>query len=95
MSSVTLCSDFKQSMGARNRAGIGLSYRSARDRICKCLWNPGIDSEESIPPAYVAWRSGTTNRVAVPARQDGNLFLSSLKGVQIQALLAGYMGWRN
>jgi hypothetical protein len=50
-------------MGARNRAGIGLSYRPARARICKCLWRPGIDSEESISPAYVAWRAGTTNRV--------------------------------
>ncbi len=35
-------------------------------RICKRLWSPGIDSEESIPPAYAAWRAGTTNRVAVP-----------------------------
>ncbi len=34
-----------------------------RARICKRLWSPGIDSEESIPPAYVAWRAGTTNRV--------------------------------
>ncbi len=40
--------------------------------------------EESIPPAYVAWRAGTTNRVVVPARQAGNRFLGSLKGLQIQ-----------
>jgi hypothetical protein len=46
---------------------------------------PGIDSEDSIPPAYVAWRAGTTNRVVVPARQDGNRFLGSLKGLQIRA----------
>ncbi len=26
------------------------------------LRSPGIDSEESIPPAYVAWRAGTTYR---------------------------------
>ncbi len=26
----------------------------ARVRICKRLWSPGIDSKESIPPAYVA-----------------------------------------
>ncbi len=32
-------------------------------RICKLLWSPGIDSEESIQPAYVAWRACTTNRV--------------------------------
>jgi hypothetical protein len=31
-----------------------------RARICKRLWSPGIDSEESIPPVYVAWRAGTT-----------------------------------
>ncbi len=45
---------FRQSMGARNRAGKWLSYRPSRPRICKRLWSPGIDSEESILPAYVA-----------------------------------------
>jgi hypothetical protein len=44
---------------------------STRARICKRLWSPGIDSEESTPPGYVVWRAGTTHRVAVPARQDG------------------------
>ena len=29
-------------------------------RICKRLRSSGIDSKESIPPAYVAWRAGTT-----------------------------------
>jgi hypothetical protein len=48
---------FKQSMGTRNRVGIGLSYRPARARICKLLRRPGIDSEDSIPPAYVAWQN--------------------------------------
>jgi len=38
-------------------------------RICKRLWSPGIDSRESILPAYVAWRAGATNRVVVPALQ--------------------------
>ncbi len=33
-----------------------------RARICKRLRSPGIDSEESISPAYVAWLAGTTNR---------------------------------
>jgi hypothetical protein len=33
-----------------------------RARTCKRLWSPGTDSEESISPAYVAWRAGTTNR---------------------------------
>ncbi len=40
-----------------------------RARKCKRLRSPGIDSEESIPPIYVAWRTGTTNRVVVPTRQ--------------------------
>ncbi len=42
-------------------------------------------AQESIPPAYVACRVGTSNRVVVPARQAGNRFLNSLKGLQIQA----------
>jgi hypothetical protein len=46
-------------MGARNRGGIGLLYRPARARIFKRLWSPGIGSKASIPPAYVAWRTGT------------------------------------
>jgi hypothetical protein len=74
---------FKHAMGARNRVGIGLLYWA---RICKRLWSPGIDSEESTPPGYVAWRAGTTNRVAVPARQAGNRFLGSLKHLQRPSL---------
>jgi len=42
-----------------------------RARICKPLRRPGIDSEDSIPPAYVGWRAGTTNRVVVLARRLG------------------------
>jgi hypothetical protein len=45
----------------------------------------GIDSEESISPAYVVWRAGTKNRVVVPARQAGNRYLVSLKDLQIPA----------
>jgi hypothetical protein len=56
-----------------------------RARICKRLRRPGIDSEDSIPPDYVAWRAGTTKRVVVPARQAGNRFLGSLKDLQIRA----------
>ncbi len=58
-------------------------------RICKHLWSPGIDSEKSIPPAYVAWRESTKNRVVLLARQAGNRFLVSLKGFQIRALDTG------
>jgi hypothetical protein len=55
-------------------------------RICKRLWSPGIDSEESISPAYVACRAGTTNRVVVPACQPENRFLGSIKDLQIRAM---------
>jgi hypothetical protein len=72
-------------MGARNQVGIGLSYQPARARICKRLRGPGIDFQESISPAYVAWRAGTKNRVVVPDRQAGNRFLVSLTGLQIRA----------
>jgi hypothetical protein len=58
---------------------------TARARICKRLRRPGIDSEDSIPPACVAWRAGTTNRVVVQACQAGYQFLGSLKGLQIRA----------
>ncbi len=35
-------------------------FVEARDGILKLLRGPGINSKESIPPAYVAWRAGTT-----------------------------------
>ncbi len=59
--------------------------------ICKRLWSPGIDSENSIPTArlYVAWRAGTPCRVFVPTPKAGNRFLGSLKG-----LLYKYELWR-
>jgi hypothetical protein len=69
------------------RTGLHLSLSAkSRARICKRLWSPGINSENSIPPAYVAWRAGTTCRIVVPTRQAGNRFLGSLKGLQIKAL---------
>jgi hypothetical protein len=46
---------------------------------------------ESIPPTYEVLRAGTSNWVIVPARQAGNRFLGSLKGLQIPALL--YTPW--
>jgi hypothetical protein len=38
----------------------GAAVGGTRARIFKRLWIPGIDSKESIPPAYVAWRASTT-----------------------------------
>jgi hypothetical protein len=60
--------------------------------ICKRLRSPGIDSKESIPPAYLAWLAGKSNRVVIliPARQAGNRFLGSSKGLQIRTLLRKY-----
>jgi hypothetical protein len=58
-----------------------------QSRICKRLWGPGIDSDESISPAYVALWAGSTNRAVVPAYHAGNRFLGSLKGLQIPAQL--------
>jgi hypothetical protein len=34
-----------------------------REGILKLLWSPGIESKESIPPAYIAWRAGTTTQL--------------------------------
>ncbi len=41
---------------------------------------------ESVPPTYVVWGAGTSNKVIVPARQAGYRFLGSLKGLEIPAL---------
>jgi hypothetical protein len=38
-------------------------------------------------PAYVVWRTGMSKRVVVPARQAGNRFLGSIKGLLIRALV--------
>ncbi len=56
------------SLGHNITRNSALYFLHSWARICKCLRSPGIDSKESIPPAYVAWRAGTSNRVVVPAR---------------------------
>jgi hypothetical protein len=76
--------EFVRSTGIDSKESIPLADVT-RARICKRLWSPGIDSEESISPAYVACRAGSTNRVVVPARQAENRFLGSMKGLQIPA----------
>jgi hypothetical protein len=72
---------FKQSMKARNRVGIGLSYRPARARIFSIL----------LRNRFPAWRTGTTT--IFDCGQPGyigwlprNRFLSSLNVLQIRAL---------
>jgi hypothetical protein len=63
----------------RARGGKGGGVLSTRifyrARICKRFWSLGIDSEELIPPAYVAWRAGPTNRDVVSDRQTLNICL--------------------
>jgi hypothetical protein len=49
-----------------------------RAPVFKRLKSPGINFKESIPPAYIAWRTDTSNRVVVPAHQARNRFLGSL-----------------
>jgi hypothetical protein len=82
---VPCAGSLEQSMATRNRVEIGLTYRPARACICKRFWSPGIDAEELIPPAYVAWRASKTNTVVIQGRQAGNRFLGSLKVLQIRA----------
>jgi hypothetical protein len=73
---IALCSQIESVVSSLHRT-YSLKYTPSvllkciiyRARICKRLWNPEIDSEESIQLAYVAWRTGTTNRVVVPARR--------------------------
>jgi hypothetical protein len=54
--------------------------------FCKLLRSPGIDSKKSIPPTYAAWRAGTSNRIAVSARQAVNRFLGSVRGFRNSGL---------
>ncbi len=48
-----------------------------RARICKRLRSPGIDSKESIPPGFVAWRAGTTILLRLEESITWNRSLSS------------------
>jgi hypothetical protein len=52
-----------------------------RARICTHVSGAHLAN----PPAYMACRAGTSNRVVVPACHTGNRFLGSLKGLQIRA----------
>ncbi len=51
-----------------------------RARIFKCLWGPGIDSKEWIPPSYVACMAGRYDK-PIPPR-----FLAPIDFLQIPAL---------
>jgi hypothetical protein len=56
-----------------------------RARIFKRLWSPEIEIDRNrFPPAYVAWRPGTTNMGWRTGPQAGNRFLGFLKCLQIR-----------
>ncbi len=57
----------------------------SRARICRRLWSPGIDSASLCS---LAGKCDKYCSVVVPARQGGNRFLGSLKGLQIRAQTA-------
>ncbi len=70
--------------GARNRVGTELSNKPARDGIFKLPRSPGIDSKESLPPAFVSWA-----RICKPFKESRNRFPASLP------CLTGPPGWQN
>jgi hypothetical protein len=72
------CWYFKQSMGTRNRVGIGLLYRPARASICKPFKEPGIDSQPGGPvrQPYLLYRLARLHRLA--ESMPWNQFLGSL-----------------
>ncbi len=71
-----------QSLRGRIR---GQNLPHHRARIFKLLRSAGIDSTESIPPAYVAWRAGTSTH-CIPTR-----FLAPTDCLKIPAQLKGCM----
>ncbi len=78
-------------MGARNQVGIGLSYRPASlsslatqfpTRFLESIPRPvaglKFPLQESIPPAYVTWRAGASERFVCHTGQPGREFISGL-----------------
>jgi hypothetical protein len=56
-------------------------------RIFKGLWSPGIDSKESIPPAYVAWRAGTITLFLLGAYSPHRFFKNSSSEHRLYAVI--------
>jgi hypothetical protein len=79
---------FKQSMGTRNRVGIGLLYQPNKARICKPFKEPKIDSQPGGP----LYRLTRLHRLAESIPR--NRFPGLLKRLQIpaQATLASGIG---
>ncbi len=71
-----------------------------RARICKRLRSPEIDSDESIPPAYVAWRADMTNKLTYTGPPGWESIPGLLKrftntGLEVKMghLLCNKIGW--
>ncbi len=62
---------------------IGLCLKTY-NTICKRLWSPGIDSEESISQAYVT--GGPVRQIGFCTGQAENRYLVSIKDLKIRAL---------
>ncbi len=64
-----------------------------RARIFKLLRSPEIDSKESIPPAYVAWRAGskTLFLLAVPALIDCSKIPAQISKLSNHKVENGYL----
>ncbi len=65
-----------------------------RARICKRLKSLGIDSKESIPPVYVAWRAGTSNRAGIDSCASIFKLLMSLGFDSKELIPPAYEAWR-
>jgi hypothetical protein len=50
----------KEELGIDVGAFVPHHFMAMLRRYFKLLRSPGIDSKDSIPPAYVAWRAGAT-----------------------------------
>ncbi len=72
--------------------GSFLSTLYPKTRIFNRLRRLGIDSKESISPAYEAWRAGTSNRVFLRTRQGWESIPGLLKDLQIRALWDFFTG---
>jgi hypothetical protein len=81
---------FKQSMGTRNRVGIGLLYRPTRARICKPFRKPRIDSQPGGPvqQPFLLYQLARLLRLMIP----GNPGLLKLLQLRAQATLASRIG---
>ncbi len=91
MHSAHLCRNFRTIHGDyRNRAGIGLSHRPARARICiSLLRSPGIDSQPGgqVRPPYLLYWPARIYRLAQATKAGG---IVSFEYRKLSLLVADY-----